>query len=126
MPRPELGPVAVGDELIVIDGVRRGEVRTILAEVVKVGPVWVTLEPVGGGYLPSRGRFRVKDQREENTAGYRASFCTPEQKAWDDREHAADQYLREERIETHNSRRWSADKVTLANLIREHEGLDPL
>lgn len=124
--RPELGPVAVGDEVIVTHGDRHRSVKETPAVVVTVGRVWVTLEAVGGGYLPSHGRFRIGDQLEEGTTGYRASFATPEQHAWSKRQSAAREYLRENRIEVHGSQRWADDLVTLANLIREHEGLGPL
>jgi hypothetical protein len=126
--RPELGPVAVGDELIVTENLSRRNTRTIPVEVTAVGRTWLTVKAADGGYLRD-DRFHMGTgtiYAPGKSTGNPPRIRTPEQIAWDGREAAAHAYLRENGIDVHGSRRWAHDKVTLANLIREHEGLDPL
>jgi hypothetical protein len=120
--RPELGPLAVGDEMVVREG---GTKRYYRARVAKVARIWIELEGCDGEHLPwYLSRFRRDDQTTGKTAGYVNEFYTPEQRAWDLRRAAAETYLQEINVEVWQSRRWKNDIVTLANLIREHEGLD--
>lgn len=51
-------------------------------------------------------------------------LTTQERVDWGERQSAAWKYLLDEGIETHRSKRWNNDRLTLANLIRRHEGLD--
>jgi hypothetical protein len=125
--RPELGPLAVGDELMITETLNRGT-RETPVEVVSVGRVWLTVKPIDGGYIRD-DRFHMGTKTvypPGKGIGSPARIRTPEQLAWDRRESAAREYLRGLGIEVHSSKRWADDMVTLANLIREHEGLDPL
>jgi hypothetical protein len=128
--RPELGPIKEGDEVIVVEGFRRKGGRYLYrqARVIKANRVWIEVEGAEGDHLPYYlRRFRRDDQTDGRTTGTRNRFLTPEQQAWDEREGAAREYLiRELQIEVYRSPRWANDIVTLANIIREHEGLDLL
>lgn len=126
--RPEFGPVAAGDEMIVTERSNR-TTRVILVTVLAVGRTWFVVEAVGGGHVPGDGRFHMTTRTTYAPGkgiGSPPRIRTPEQYAWDERESAAREYLRDIRVEAHGSQRWRDDLVTLANLIRDHEGLDLL
>jgi hypothetical protein len=128
MPKPELEKIVPGDVFYRYRSTREsGPLNAAeLPEytVVKAARVWVTLENVHG----HRTRMS-KDTQAEDGGAYPspATFYTLEQLAYLNREQAARQFLREAGIEFRIGRsRYHGDPVTLANLIRKHEGLPEL
>lgn len=134
--RPELGTVTVGQTVIVSPADRKDDVR---ATVTKVGRVWIELEPEDGFVLAYYDcRFRMADQRTANRIGNSTYFYTEAQYAWEQRRNTVQRYLRESGITVEQYVRdrspntpstpgpWHGREIELANLIRAHEGLDPL
>lgn len=79
MSRPELGPIAVGDEVFV----RRHHGRSwdvIPATIVKIGRTWVTLRAAD---RPQEWRMRIDKQTTGGTTNYEPIFLTPAQLAYD-------------------------------------------
>ena len=102
MPRPELGPLARGDIVIMRAGRRLDDGAAREMTVVTLGPKWVGLcSPRWAGtdlQAPYTRRFLLRDQREGEPAGrvgYGASFATREQHAWDVRVAEAERYVRD-------------------------------
>lgn len=133
--RPELGPVAVGDELIVISPSHRRNVpeRIHLVTVIRAARVWIEVVDTEDldkyrehGYGRT-WRLRMDTQTDGGKVGYPTRFRTLEQHAWELRNQAAAEYLREIGLnQIWRSPRWKNDQVTLANLLREHDGLEKL
>jgi hypothetical protein len=123
---PELPKLAEGSRIIVIEG---GWNRTheYDAVVTKVARVWITAEQDTAQLPRHRREWRLR-MDDQTDGGDHAHFYTPEQWAWKKRDAAAREYLDEElgRAGTVRSSRWANDPVTLANIIRKHEGLEPL
>jgi hypothetical protein len=123
--KPELGPVKAGDKVIVISGSRRGSHRE--AVVTKAARVWLDLVETDDSTYPMTWRMRRDTQTDGGKYGSPTRFVTPEQLAWEEAERLADDFLKEAGIELRWSRsRYWTNKVTLANLIRKHEGLPEL
>lgn len=78
MSRPELGPLAVGDEVFVRFGIRGKMISPAI--VVKVGPKWVTLRSKS-----SNTEWKMLKDRQTTGAGYTSdpSFATAAQLAYD-------------------------------------------
>lgn len=129
MPRPALGPIAVGDQVVVTDHGYRTSV-TIHCAVTKVGRIWVDLEEADPSdpKWPRRYRLRLDTQDTGSQYSTRDYFRTLDRQAWDNQARAADQYLRQQGIEFTSGSRWRSEerRLTLANLLRAHDGLDPL
>lgn len=127
--RPELGPVKVGDELVRVSH-RTGHHDTY--RVVKVARKWATLVPRESPDTyawPSKMDMVTGDEQGRSGFGSEARFHTQEQLVWEGRAKAAMEYLESAGFRTHSlalGQRWREDPVTLANLIRAHDGLDPL
>lgn len=124
--RPELGNVQVGDKIIVLDRGRR-ETRETDATVTRVARVWITA--TRNDDYPTEYRLRRDTQTDGSDVGTPLAFRTPEQHAWHQREAAAEAFLKEAGIEISRwgrGGRYVNDKVTLANIIRRHEGLPEL
>jgi hypothetical protein len=124
MPRPELGKLTVGDQVIVIQPIHRGAPHMYDATVTKVARVWIDLVEVTDRTYPRVWRMRMNNQTDGGTTGIPTRFVTAEQYAWEQREKQARDYLREIRVEVWRGP-WNNDQVTFANLIRTHEGLEP-
>ncbi|MEY9840699.1 hypothetical protein [Streptacidiphilus sp. EB103A] len=75
MPKPELGPLAVGDQVTVISNNNAGD--RYPASVVKIGRAWVDLAGPGGSW-----RMRLDTQEDGSRHGHPARFATAEQVAW--------------------------------------------
>lgn len=131
MSKPELGRVAVGDRLLVIPArYGRGQLEPRLAAVVKASRVWIDLEDVGDDRWRSQ-TWRLRLDTQDTGSGYsnRDRFVTTEQYAWEVRQSAVSIYLREQGITVEPGSPWRRDEdslLTLANLLRQHDGLDPL
>lgn len=127
--RPELGTVTVGQTVIVSPSDPRQ--KDVRATVAKVGRVWIELKPEDGFFLAYyERRFRLSDQRTESRTGTGTYFYTEDQYAWDRRKIEARKFLRDAGIAVDDSyatkSRWKGREVELANLLRAHEGLEPL
>lgn len=104
MPRPELGPLAKGDIVLMRSGRLLDADRVREMTVVSLGPKWVGLAdhtsrwfgtPEGKFYIR---RFLLADQREGERSkriGYGCSFATREQHEYDVREQGVANYLRD-------------------------------
>jgi hypothetical protein len=125
MPKPELGPVKVGDKLLIIANSRYSKREPLEAEVVKVGRKYVYLKEVDGHRYAREYQCKLSSQYQvaNHTPSYR--FVTQEQYAWEKRNAAAEEFLKETGIEFRlgSRSRYLHDQLTLANLIRAHEGL---
>lgn len=130
MPKPALGKVAVGDELLVIPTTySRNRTEPVEATVAKVGRVWIELEETNQvRSFKRKWRLRL-DTQDDGTSGiYRDRFVTREQYAWAQRHSAAYDYLREQGIDLRNDSPWRSEEqqLVLANLLRRHAGLPEL
>jgi hypothetical protein len=126
MSKPELGDIAVGDKLIVIPCIRgrydRREPREVV--VTKAARVWIEMKSTSDDKYNYTWRMRRDTQDEGGQHSPAWRFATVEQKKWEDREREASRFLDEAGIEFSWKRsRYKGDKVTLANIIRKHEGL---
>lgn len=129
MPKPELGKVAVGDRLLVIPASYGRVVREpIYARVTKVGRVWVDLAEVSDAGRVRAWRLRLDTQ--DNPSGYsqRDRFVTADQYAWEEQQSAVHAYLREQRVMPESDSPWRSEErmLTLANLMRQYDGLDSI
>lgn len=132
--RPELGKPNVGDTVIVKVH-RYRSIETIEATITKVARLFVTITENANNRDITPGtrislrewRMRMTTQHEDSQYSNADSFVTPEQYAWDSRLTAAQSYLREVGVSVDSRSPHQADlsfRVTLANLLRAHNGLD--
>ena len=130
MPRPELGKVALDDELLVIEKQYNGSDKVpIKACVIKAGPVWIEMiELYQVRSMARTWRMRRDNQSESaNPSPYTTRFATSEQHTWD-RVEAADAYLEQVKMTPNPASHWHTPerRLILANLLRTHEGLPGL
>lgn len=126
--QPDLRDIKVGDEVIIQHN-HGGKWEDVYATVTKIARVWIDVDPVSGWLPHYSRRFRRDDQSDGSNSNYRARLYTREQWAWKEREAAAGAFLKEAGIELGGwgrGGRYADDKVTLANIIRKHEGLPEL
>jgi len=123
--RPELGELAVGQDVIVYlssnDSRRKTRDQTrVPARVTKAARVWIELERVGDGY-PKTWRMR-RDVQGEGTQypGSNAHFATKEQYEWDETAAWAHGILREQGITVEHRSPWKNREIELADLIAAH------
>lgn len=124
MSRPELGPIAAGNKVFVVDP--RFRVVPITARVVKVNRVWIDIESAEvvetrDGHRPCR-TWRMRKDTQYETAGPNprgARFLTPAQHEYDERLFAANLVLCEEGITIHRNSPWSSAerRIQLADLL---------
>lgn len=116
MSRPELGPVAVGDEVLVHEGDPRRP-RRIPATIVKVGRIWLTLKSTESG---REWRMHREFQDTRSGIGYAVSFATPEQYAYDRRVAEAAELIREQGISVDHHSPWATGdgRLALAALLQ--------
>lgn len=131
MPKPALGPVAVGDRLLVIiPKYNTPYPMPIEADVTKVGRVWVEMEETKQTRSSKRAwRLRLDTQDTGTTSGrYGDRFVTTDQYAWEERIRLVHAALFDAGISLNNSSPWRDDdrRLALANFIREHDGLNPI
>lgn len=121
-PRPELGTLTVGQQVMVrrsssdMRG-RSADQRYIPARVTKVARVWVTLEATTH---PHRGIWRMRlDTQDEGTqySGFNASFVTLDQHAWDETATWAVATLWDHGINLHSDSPWRGREIELADLL---------
>lgn len=131
MSKPELGKVVVGDELIVIRPFNRyrADNDPIPVVVTKVGRVWIELAEVNQvRSMRSTWRMRLNTQNTGGQHSQRDRFVTAEQYAWEQRNTAANAYLREIDLMPGYKSPWYAEdqRLELANLLRRHASLPEL
>jgi hypothetical protein len=128
MGRPELGEITPGQTFVKIDSFRRS--RRTRMRVIKVARVWVSVVPeekakAGSWTEQDIEKFRKDNQTDGGQTGTPKIYFTEAQYAWHKREALAYEFLREAGISAYQGR-YSRDRVTLANLIRAHEGLEAI
>ncbi|MEU5900394.1 beta barrel domain-containing protein [Streptomyces venezuelae] len=122
---------ALATQLLVVPSICDGGDRTpIPADVVRVGRYWITLQEVAPrpGFS-SRRTWRMDSRTQDDGTGmYAVRYVTPEQHAADQRDTAADAYLKQAGIRLLDGCAWRSGegRIILANLLRAHEGLPPL
>lgn len=84
MTKPDLGPVNVGDRLLVISKTYNGKDKDPIETVVtKAARVWITLtETYQVRSMARTWRMRLDTQDTADGTNYRDAFRTPEQHAW--------------------------------------------
>lgn len=132
--KPGIDHLKVGDEVVIVDKFHRSEDRLTPARITKTNRVWWEFEEIITGAVawnrPRTWRMRKTTQCTGDFRGqhYGDRFATAEQLQWEDRENAADRYLRDIRIGFRECRipQDRLNKVQLANLIRKHLGLEEI
>lgn len=114
MKRPDLGKLAVGDEVFVII---RGQ--HIPARVAKVGRVWVDLDEIDDRFRYPRS-WRMRQDTQADGSGYGSRFVTPAQHDWEARHDAAEKYLEEQGIAFRYGSPWdtSERRIMLAAILK--------
>lgn len=128
MAKPPLGPINVGDTVLVIQPRMRragNELAPIPATVTKSARVWIDLQETDTDGRARTWRMRLDTQDDGGDGRWATRFATPEQLAWQQRITAANSYLRDAGIKVDFDSRWSGEDATilLANLLRAHDGL---
>lgn len=133
MPRPALGPVRVGDTLLVFEA-RYYRSKTpnlpIEAEVTKVGRVWIELRAVHDvRSMAKTWRLRL-DTQDDGTKGsaYHDQFMTPAQHAWQQKVSDARQVLDDAKIRLDFGSPWREDEdrlFALAEFVRAYDANHP-
>lgn len=124
---PELGPVKVGDTLYVKEPSRRNP-EPVEVVVTKVGRVWIEMcHPERTTTRYPDYRMRLDTQSTGSGSGYSSSFVSLVQLAWQKRERAAVDFLKEQglhhwELDTRGGP-WRGRLLELANIIRAAEGL---
>lgn len=125
MPKPPLGKVAVGDQLLVIRSFSRfRDNDPVPVTVTKAGRVWVELAPESGGMA---WRMRIDTQDGGSGYGYGDRFVTQEQYEWEQRVTAARNVLREARLIPDGASPWHRDDrlLALAEFVRTYDEQHP-
>jgi hypothetical protein len=128
--KPGIDHLEVGDEVVVIEQVHRYEDRLTPARITKTNRVWWEFEEIHVPGTVNRGartwRMRKATQYEGDYRGiyYGARFVTVEQLRWEDQDNTARRYLREIGLDV--GKCTVIDRLTLANLIRTHLGLEEI
>ncbi|GAA1977279.1 hypothetical protein [Kitasatospora viridis] len=124
MPRPELGPIAVGDPVIVTINNLQGAVDLVSATITKINPVWLVITQTSpSGRRAREWRMRRDSQRERDGLDpYEDQFATPAQHNWDRRLAFATTHLAAQGIELQATSPWNDPdrRILLADLIRQH------
>ncbi len=119
MPMPELGPLSVGDEVVVITEPQFAGRRARRAVVAKAAPVWIDLKEVDGeGVYPRTWRMRRDTQDDAAEIGFPEVFRTPEQWKWEQRDIEAAEYLQEQGVELAYRSPWIGRRAELADALR--------
>lgn len=120
MSKPGLGPVAVGDRLLVIRTNTRINREPIETVVVKVGRAWINLEATTGS---GTWRMRLDTQNENTGYGYNGDrFVTHAQYEWEQRAADAETALHDAKIDVYRGPWASGDRLlALADFIRAYD-----
>ena len=121
--KPGVAHLQVGDVVLLGGPLYRSGYEYVQATIMAKSRVWWTVEWYDS-IRDAVGSVKVHSVKM-TTDDYRYDiFTTQERIAWDERQAAASEYLNSQGVELYRSARWGNDKLTLANLIRRHEGLD--
>lgn len=127
--RPELGTLAVGDTVWVIEPSHRhkrgGGAPPVLATVTAIARVWITVTRQGDGY-PREWRLRLDTQTDGQQSNWATSFRTPAQQLWAWAWGEASRYLSEQGLHLDIGSPWRAERQTirLARTIWEASNVD--
>jgi hypothetical protein len=128
--KPGIDHLEVGDEVVVIERIHRSEDRLTPVRITKINRVWWEFEeiqsPVILNRAPRTWRMRKATQYEGDYRGdyYGDRFVTAEQLLWEDQDNTARRYLREIGLDA--GKCTVIDRLTLANLIRTHLGMEEI
>ena len=130
MPKPTLGPVAVGDRLLVIGRTYTGHDKDpIEATATKIGRAWITLTETSQVRSMARTwRMRLDTQDDGTDGNYLDTFRTPEQHAWQVRTDTARRDLFDAGIMPSGGSPWGTDEtrlLVLADFIRAYDTEHP-
>lgn len=134
MPKPALGPVNVGDHLLVIPAPdHRTKPDPIDAVVTKKGRAWIELDRTDAEQYTNRSapyRLRLDTQRDVTGYGhgYSHRFVTAEQYAYEQRIHEAWQALTDAGINPTSGSLWRTDEdrfLALGDFIRQYDADTP-
>ena len=131
MPKPTLGPVAVGDQLLVISAPSKWHPKQPTeVVVVKKGRIWIDLREVNQVASMARTwRMRLDTQNDGNTIGAGGDrFVTAEQQAWEQRIGDARAVLRDAKVSPDSASLWNRDEgrlLALADFIRAYDTEHP-
>lgn len=106
--------IALGQQVVILEGGGRS-VTERRGKVVKIGRVWIDVQPDSGGSVQ---RFRMTTQKTASDIGYGTYFYTLDQWAEHKRQEAASEFLRSQGIRVDNYSPWRRREVELADLIR--------
>lgn len=130
MPRPEMGELTVGQQVVVVrspngQSGRKPEERCIRARIAKVSRVWIELEPadLASGQLGYQTWRMRRDTQDEATKfpGNNARFLTLEQYYWEEDQRWGQQVLAARGIALTISSPWRGREAELAKLILKGE-----
>lgn len=130
MPKPELGPIAVSDKLIVIVPTyssRRDDAKVNVV-VTKASRVWIELTEVEQVRSMARTWRMRRDTQNDGNGRYGPRFVTPEQHDWEGRVHAAWKELTSAGINPTGSSLWRTDEdrfLALADFLRAYNAEHP-
>lgn len=129
MPRPELGKLAVGDQVLVFPGgFTRSEPEPVQAIVTKVSRVWVEMKRSSEEGWPKEWRLRLDTQHDGTDSNYRTRFVTQEQYAWEQRIREAHETLRAAKIFPEPNSLWYGNEdrfLALADFVRTYDQQHP-
>lgn len=121
MGMPELGPLAVGQEVVVAQHENSGRLE-FRASVQKVGREWAEFQQLSDSPYPRTWRLRKSTQTDDDRTGHGGPrFYTLEQYAWAERRNAAFQALRDAGIDLRG--RWDDDArmMALADFVTAYD-----
>lgn len=122
--RPDLGPIAEGDKVIVRLLHYRNSTY-VEATVTKAARVWLTItenapDSHDEGFRAREWRMRRDTQNTGSDSGYGESFQTPEQREWERRSTEASNFLFDQGISLRHESPWNSDgqRMRLADILR--------
>lgn len=127
--RPEMGALAVGDTVWIVEPghrhARGGGNPPVLATLKSKARVWATFTRQEDGW-PREWRLRLDTQTDGQQSNWATSFRTPAQQLWHWAHTEASAYLREQKIMTDYSSPWGteAGTIRLARIIWEASNVD--
>lgn len=133
MPKPELGPIAVGDQLLVIPtsyGNRRAVSKPIEATVTKAARVWIELRETNQVMSMARTwRLRRDTQHDGGNGNYHDRFVSAEQWSWEHRIREALKVLNDAKAAPDFGSWWRRDGdrlLALADFIAAYDAQHPI
>lgn len=106
--------LALQQPVIITSGGGR-QIHTEPGTIVKIGRVWVDIQPDNRGVVR---RFRMDTQSDGSGIGYGTHFYTLDQWAEHQRQKAASEFLRDQGITIESRSPWHRRATELADLIR--------